>query len=177
MTDAQLIEGCKEKDLNAQKHLYELFAKKMMGICVRYAKDADEAQDILQDGFIKVFEKIDSFKGTGSLEGWIKKVIVNTALDNFRKTKHERLHVEIDGENNFFKAEEKVYDSLSVKELLKIIQLLPSGYRTVFNLYAIEGYSHKEIGDLLNISESTSKSQYSRAKQQLQKALQTENIF
>ena len=96
MTDEQLLQGCIKKDLTAQKQLYDRFAKKMMGVCLRYADCNEEAQDILQDAFIKVFDRIESFKATGSLEGWIKKVMVNTALDNFRRKKHERDHIAID---------------------------------------------------------------------------------
>jgi RNA polymerase sigma factor (sigma-70 family) len=177
MTDEQLLQGCKEKNLNAQKLLYERFAKKMMGVCLRYADSTAEAQDILQDAFIKIFEKMDSYHGTGSLEGWIKKVMVNTALDNFRKNKHERNNIELDVNIASHNSYEESYDSLSAKDLLKIIQKLPIGYRTVFNLFAIEGYSHKEIGEMLGINESTSKSQYSRAKSHLQKAIQLEKIY
>lgn len=177
MTDEQLLQGCIEKNLNAQKHLYELYARKMMGVCIRYVNDPDDAQDLLQEGFIKVFEKISSFKGTGSLEGWIKKIMVNTALDNLRRNKNAKLHVDINQEDVFIKTDEEVHDNLSVKELLKLIHQLPDGYRTVFNLYAIEGYSHKEIGDMLGVTESTSKSQYSRARLQLQKAIQLEKVF
>jgi RNA polymerase sigma factor (sigma-70 family) len=177
MTDDQLLQGCIEKDLSAQKHLYDRFAKKMMGVCLRYATSREEAQDLLQDGFIKVFDKISSFKGSGSLEGWIKRIMVNTALDNFRKNKNERMHVEIDHEHMLFNTGDGVHDKLGADDLLKIIQQLPTGFRTVFNLYAIEGYSHKEIGELLGIAESTSKSQYSRARAHLQKAVQLENIF
>ncbi|MEP7170181.1 MAG: sigma-70 family RNA polymerase sigma factor, partial [Bacteroidota bacterium] len=164
MTDEQLLHGCKEKNLSAQKELYDRFAKKMMGVCLRYADSAAEAQDTLQDAFIKVFEKIDSYHATGSLEGWIKRVMVNTALDNFRKRKNERNHLELDVNNAHHNSYEEVHDSFSAQELLRVVQKLPAGYRTVFNLYAIEGYSHKEIGAMLNINESTSKSQYSRAK-------------
>ena len=177
MTDEQLFQGCREKNLTAQKELYDRFAKKMMGICLRYADSAAEAQDTLQDGFIKVFEKINSYHATGSLEGWIKRVMVNTALDNFRRRKHERHHVELNVNDTQHNSYEEVHDNVSAQELLRIIQKLPSGYRTVFNLYAIEGYSHKEIGEMLGINESTSKSQYSRAKMHLQKTIQLEKIY
>lgn len=176
MTDEQLLQGCIERNVNAQKQLYDRFAKKMMGVCLRYAGSREEAQDLMQDGFIKVFERMISFKGTGSLEGWIKRIMVNTALDNFRKNKHNRMNVEIDNQESLFKSDEGIHDNLSAKELLKLIHQLPNGYRTVFNLYAIEGYSHKEIGEMLGITESTSKSQYSRARVQLQKVLQEEKI-
>ena len=174
--DEQLIKGCKEKNATAQRQLYERFAKKMMGLCLRYSDCEEEAQDLLQDGFIKVFERINSYSGSGSLEGWIKKVMVNTALDNFRKKKHERFQIELENEKNQLAVHEEAHDNLSAKELLKIIQRLPAGYRTVFNLYVIDGYSHKEIGEMLGITESTSKSQFSRARLQLQKTIQLEKI-
>lgn len=178
MTDEQLLQGCIEKNLTAQKQLYDRFAKKMMGVCLRYASCNDEAQDILQDGFIKVFERITSYKASGSLEGWIKKVIVNTALDNYRKRKHERELLEIDiNDTHYSSSYNDGPDAISAKELLGIIQQLPSGYRTVFNLYAIEGYDHREISEILSISESTSKSQYSRAKAHLQKMVRITNLY
>jgi RNA polymerase sigma-70 factor (ECF subfamily) len=149
----------------------------MMGVCLRYADSPEEAQDLLQDGFIKVFERLGSFKATGSLEGWIKKVMVNTALDNFRKRKHERDNVEINVNDAYNNTYEEAHDTISAKELLGIIQKLPAGFRTVFNLFAIEGYSHKEISEMLGITESTSKSQYSRARTHLQKTIQLEKIY
>ena len=177
MTDEQLLQGCINKNVNAQKQLYDRFAKKMMGVCLRYANCNEEAQDILQDGFIKVFDRIESFKATGSLEGWIKKVMVNTALDNFRRKKHERNHISMDISEVRYEIHDEIHEAISAKELLGIIQKLPSGYRTVFNLYAIEGYDHKEISEMLGITESTSKSQYSRARTYLQKAIQLEKIY
>lgn len=178
MTDEEIIKGCIANDMNAQKHLYERFARKMMGICLRYAENTEEAQDLVQDGFIKVFQKINSFKGDGSLEGWTRKVMVNTALDSLRKKKKEKQRIEIDNEDDSWTGiEDGIIDAISAKDLLKIIQNLPRGYRTVFNLFAIEGYSHKEIGEMLHITESTSKSQYSRAKVQLQKMLLPEKVL
>jgi RNA polymerase sigma factor (sigma-70 family) len=177
MTDEQLLQGCINKNVTAQKQLYDRFAKRMMGVCLRYADCNEEAQDILQDAFIKVFDRIESFKATGSLEGWIKKVMVNTALDNFRKKKHERDHISVDINEVRYELHDEIHETISAKELLGIIQKLPSGYRTVFNLYAIEGYDHKEISEMLGITESTSKSQYSRARACLQKAIQLEKIY
>jgi len=177
MTDEQLLKGCIDNNLNAQKLLYDQFAKKMMGVCLRYSESVAEAQDILQEGFIKIFEKINSYNASGSLEGWIKKVMINTALDNFRRTKYERRNIEIDKEEIQIPSEEEIHDNISAKYLLNMIQKLPAGYRAVFNMFAIEGYSHKEIGEMLNISESTSKSQYARARLQLQKAIQLEKTY
>ncbi len=177
MTDEQLVEGCIKKQAIAQKMLYEKYARKMMGVCLRYASNSDEAQDILQDGFIKVFDKMEAFNGKGSLEGWIRRVIVNTALDNYRKNKKHLQHADIDDVQYLLQKNDFVLEKMEAKALLKLIQTLPTGFRTVFNLYAIEGYSHKEIGEMLQISESTSKSQYSRAKVVIQKLLVKENII
>ena len=177
MTDEQLVKKCLEKDALAQKQLFEFYSKRMMGVCLRYSKDKDEAQEVLQIGFIKVFEKLTLYNGKGSLEGWIRKVVVNTALDNIRKNKKFMDNVEMD-KVDFQLQNDDVsgYEELKAQDLLKIIQAMPTGFRTVFNLFAVEGYSHKEIAEELNISVSTSKSQYSRARVYLQKVLIEEKI-
>jgi len=178
LTDEQLVKKCLEKDPLAQKQLFDIFSRRMMGVCVRYSQNQEEAQDVLQMGFIKVFEKLHMYSSEGSLEGWIRKVIVNTALDNIRKNKKFNDNVELDKVDfHLENYSESGLDSLSAKDLLKIIQQMPPGFRTVFNLYAIEGYSHKEIAEQLGISVSTSKSQYSRAKVYLQKIIIEEKIL
>ncbi|MEW6470097.1 MAG: RNA polymerase sigma factor [Bacteroidota bacterium] len=177
MTDEELVKGCVENNPLAQKLLYERFSRKMMGVCLRYADSRDEAEDILQNAFIKIFENIETFKGSGSLEGWIRRIMVNTALNNYRQNKASRQKVDLDSVEYMLPGDHQVSNSLDAKELLKLIQTLPAGFRTVFNLFAIEGYSHKEIAEQLNISEGTSKSQYSRARAYLQKALKTEERF
>ena len=171
MTDEQIVKGCIEKNPIAQKHLYEKFVRKMMGVCLRYCDSSEEAEDVVQNGFISVFENIESYKGTGSLEGWIRKILVNTALTNIRKNKKFKQNIELDSVEFMLPSSSHLNDSFAAQDLLKIIQTLPVGFKTVFNLYAIEGYSHKEIGEMLNISEGTSKSQYSRAKAHLQKII------
>ena len=176
MTEEQLVKACISGDAIAQKTFYDLFAKKMMGVCLRYSANADEAQDVLQDGFIKVFNKLPDFVNKGSLEGWVRRIMVNTALDQYRKNKKYQQDVEIDSvsyklENNDFTIEQ-----INAQDLLKIIQSIPEGYRVVFNLFAIEGYSHKEIAEQLGVTESTSKSQFSRAKKLLRKRLVENNI-
>jgi len=171
MTDDEIIEGCVKKKALAQKALYDKFSKKMMGVCQRYCDSQEEAEDVMQNGFINVFEKIDSFKASGSLEGWIRKIVVNTALSNIRKSKKMEGSVEIGSIELTLEDYTHLGESLGAKELLKIIHSLPTGFKTVFNLHAIEGYSHKEIGDMLGITEGTSKSQYSRAKAYLQKVI------
>ena len=176
MTEEQIIEGCINGDARAQKHLYEKYVNKMMGVCLRYSKDYEEAQDVLQDGFVKVFEKLKSYKGAGSLEGWVRRIFVNTAIDNHRKTKQQRQNIDLDSVDYQISSEGWIIERLSANDLLKIVQILPDGYRMVFNLYAIEGYSHKEIADQLDISVNTSKSQYSRAKSHLRKLIEEAEI-
>jgi len=170
MTEEQLVTGCIKAEPAAQKQLYDRFSRKMFGVCLRYAATREEAEDILQEGFVTVFEKISSYKSEGSLEGWVRRVVVNTALQHFRKQKIQWTDTENIPEPI---APEGI--SLETRELLLLIQELPTGFRTVFNLYAIEGYSHTEIGNLLGISENTSKSQYSRARAQLMTKLQRLN--
>jgi RNA polymerase sigma-70 factor (ECF subfamily) len=172
MTDEQIIHGCLHNDLRTQKYLYERYAPRMMGVCLRYTDNSDEAKDLLQDGFIKVFQHISSFKFTGQLEGWVKTVIINNALEQIRKKKivFERLDDDY-SENDHLHPTDLQHD---VKDLLRMLQNLPSGYRTIFNLYAIEGYNHKEIAERLEISEGTSKSQYARARVYIQKMLSPE---
>ncbi|MCX6290682.1 MAG: RNA polymerase sigma factor [Bacteroidetes bacterium] len=174
MTDEEMIKSCVSGDPQAQKLLYDRHSKKMMGICLRYASDEQEAEDMMQEGWIKVFNNIHSFRFEGSVEGWIKRIMVNTSLDCLRKNKNRFNLVDINETQETIVSGVYSSDNLSTKELLKVIQQLPPGYRSVFNLYAIEGYSHKEIGELLGIHENTSKSQYSRARVQLQRMIQME---
>lgn len=171
MNEEQIIEGCKALKRDAQKALYEKYSRTMYGVCLRYSADEDAAKDLLQDGFIKVFSRIQSFENRGSFEGWLKRIFVNLALENLRKTKDtsfnsdniETIADEIEDESI-----DDDSDSISADELLKMIKSLPEGYSAVFNLYAIENYSHKEISKMLNITESTSRSQYLRARNVLQ---------
>ncbi|HVK96318.1 MAG TPA: sigma-70 family RNA polymerase sigma factor [Flavisolibacter sp.] len=150
-----------------QQELYNRYASKMYGVCLRYAASSDEAEDILQEGFIKVFNKIGSYRGEGSFEGWIRRIFVNTAIEHYRKksylqplTEHEEDYIE--GKSL------SVLDALAAKDIIQLVQQLSPGYRTVFNMYVVEGYTHKQISDELGISEGTSKSQLSRAKAILQ---------
>ncbi|MBK7957053.1 MAG: sigma-70 family RNA polymerase sigma factor [Bacteroidetes bacterium] len=162
-----LIQKCIQGDRLAQKALYEKFSRKMYYICLRYTTFEEEAEDILQDGFVKVFKSIQSFEGKGSFEGWIRRIVVNTAIEYYRKKSNHASLSELE-DSEFTGFEEHTIESFSEKEILKLIQELPVGYRTVFNLYAIEGYSHKEIGEMLQISDGTSKSQLARARAILQ---------
>ena len=161
--ESDLIEGCIRGDRKMQYELYERFASKMYGVCLRYAANAEEAEDILQEGFIKVFKKISSYRGDGSFEGWIRRIFVNTAIEHFRRKSYLQPISEHE-ENTIEGKYISVLDNLAEKDIIKLIQQLSPGYRTVFNMYVIEGYTHKQIGEALNISEGTSKSQLSRAK-------------
>ena len=168
--EAELIKGCIKRDRTAQKHLYEAFSSKMYALCCRYVKDSMEAEDVLVTAFTKILERIDQYKGEGSFEGWIRRVVVNEALTYLRR--HRSMYIEtelkaVDREPDY----QQISDHLEAEDLLNMIQELPSGYRIVFNLYAIDGYSHREIAEQLNISENTSKSQLSRARIFLQKLL------
>lgn len=158
-----LFEGCRRGDRKAQENLYKTLASRMMGICMRYAKDTFEAEDVLQMGFVKVFQKISDFRGEGSFEGWIRRIMVNTAIESYRKNLRNLNLVDI---GEVYDQPQNTFDMsvLELKDLLKLVQQLPNGYRLVFNLYVIEGYSHKEIANQLGITEGASKSQLSRAR-------------
>lgn len=166
----ELIKGCLRRDANAQRQLYDTFSSRMYSICYRYVKDSMEAEDILVTAFMKVFDKIAQFKNEGSFEGWIRRIVVNEALTYLRRNRSMYLETELEAADR-----EPDYnmlgDHLEAEDLLNMIKELPTGYRIVFNMYAIDGYSHKEIADQLGISENTSKSQLSRARTYLQKML------
>jgi RNA polymerase sigma factor (sigma-70 family) len=168
--DVELIEGCRRQDRQAQKHLYDQYASKFYALCCRYIKDKMEAEDVLITAFTKILNRIDQYTGEGNFEGWMRKVVVNDALSYLRK--HKNMYLETDISAADYEPDyDKLENQLEAEDLLKMIESLPTGYRIVFNLYAIEGYSHKEIGEQLGISENTSKSQLSRARAALQKCL------
>ena len=175
-TEKAIIEACKENDREAQKILYGQYSGLFYGICLRYMKDQRDAEEVLTNGFMKIYENIGKFRSEGSFEGWMKRILVNEALTYIRKNRN--MYVEVDIEDHVHESDFSWEQcDLEHQDLLKLIQSLPSGYRTVFNLYAIEGFSHKEISDKLNISVSTSKSQYSRARMILQeKALKMSDL-
>jgi RNA polymerase sigma-70 factor (ECF subfamily) len=166
ITETDLIKGCIEGDRRMQKQLYDRFSPKMYAVCLRYMGNADDAQDILQEGFIKVYRNIERFRGEGSFEGWVRRIFVNTAIEQIRKKKMDVSLTEKE-ETIEFKTVSAI-DSINEKDLLKIVRELSPGYRSVFNMYVVEGFSHKEIGELLGISEGTSKSQLARARMILQ---------
>lgn len=162
-------------DRKAQREMYDLFSGKMYVICLRYAMSEQEAEDVLQESFIKVFKNIRDFRGDSRLGYWIKRIVVNTALNHRRNKLYMYPMVDVD-EINQKTDQDHVFSNYGYEELLKMIAELPSGCRIIFNLYAIDGYSHKEIAEKLGISEGTSKSQYSRAKMLLQKKIADEQI-
>jgi RNA polymerase sigma factor (sigma-70 family) len=169
--EADLIKGCLDKNRKMQEMLYHRFSSKMYAVCLRYCKDNEDAQDLLQDGFVKIFKNLEKFRGEGSFEGWIRRIFVNTSIEHFRKSiKHNTVSdtQEIIIEDTSWNA----LDNLAEKDIIKMIQQLSPGYRQVFNMYVIEGYSHKDIGDILGISEGTSKSQLARAKGILKKMVE-----
>lgn len=170
-SDEQLIEGCLNNESYYQELLYKRFAPKMFGVCMRFAKNQMEAEDILQEGFIKVYSYLKTFRKEGSLEGWIRRTIINTAINLYKKNYKHLQDTDLDQAGRYIADEEGVLDKLSLKELLNLIQDLPDGYRMVFNLNILEGYTHREIGEMLEISENTSKSQLSRARNALQKKI------
>jgi RNA polymerase sigma factor (sigma-70 family) len=168
--DQEWIEGCKKGDSTAQRKVFDHFSSKMYAVCCRYVKDKMNAEDVLVTAFTKVFDRISQFKSEGSFEGWIRRIVVNESLTWLRQ--HKFMQVETDIEAADFEPDyQMLEDHLQAEDLLKLIDGLPAGYKVVFNLYAIEGYSHKEIADQLGINENTSKSQLSRARVYLQKQL------
>lgn len=162
-----LVEGCLQGKRESQQQFYRKYASKMFGVCLGYAKDRDEAKDILQEGFIKVFSSLSKFKMEGSLEGWVRRIIVNTAVDYYRKSLKERDFIDIDHAHGL-PSEVSVLQRMEAKEILKLIDKLPEGARIIFNLYVVEGYTHNEIGEMLGINPGTSKSQFARARSLLQ---------
>ncbi|MFN3917049.1 MAG: RNA polymerase sigma factor [Flavobacteriales bacterium] len=177
----QILIGCRKNDRSAQQKVYMAYYSKMLGVCRRYTKDVDTAKDILQDAFIKIFDKIGGFSGEGSLEGWIRRIVVNAAIDFIRKEKRSSNLFEnegsipdsdtppLDGSE-----EESIYDQIGMDEVLLAMDKLSPAYQMVFNLYVVENMSHKEIAATLNITEGTSKSNYAKAKMNLKKILITE---
>jgi len=172
--ETKILEGCINDERGAQEHLYRHYAPTMLGICLRYTKSYDEASDVMQEGFIKVFANIKRFRQEGSFEGWIKRIMVNTALNHYHKAQKMNNHRNIDDVRETEIIEEDLptpKTRFSQKQMLDAIQELPEGYRTVFNLYVFEKYKHKQIAEILDISVNTSKSQLSKARVYLQKVL------
>ena len=173
LSEAEIIKGCARGNAQAQEQLYQRFSSKMFGVCLRYSSNRMEAEDTLHEGFMKVYRNIEKYSYKGSFEGWVRRIMINCALKKFQKEK--KLYLKQDDINEIYDLKEEYIptgiDRLNASDMTKMIQKLAPGFRMVFNLYAIEGYSHKEIGEMMGISESTSKSQLSRARIILQKML------
>lgn len=177
MTEEAILQGCLENDTVAQRELYNRYSPKMLSVCYRFAHNREDAEDMLQEGFIKVFSQIHTFQNKGAFEGWIRRIIVHTCINHLKKNKKFNESVDIIHATGVQVREESVPSIVQAKQVVECIRLLPIGYRTVLNLYAIEGYSHKEIAEMLDIEESTSRSQYTRAKQMLEDILVKKKII
>jgi RNA polymerase sigma factor (sigma-70 family) len=170
LTEEELIEACKQQDRRAQQQLYERFAPAMFGVCRRYVKSPEDAEDVLVEAFFKVLTNLQQYKGSGSFEGWIRRIVVNEALMFLRKRHNFRLTVEISEIDR--PAVSRVVNELAANDILRLLEHLPTGYRTVFNLYVLEGYKHREIAEMLGISINTSKSQLILARKKMQHLLE-----
>jgi RNA polymerase sigma factor (sigma-70 family) len=173
--EQQLIKDCLRGDRTAQRKLYELYSGKMMAVCLRYCKDRETAKDLLHDGFVKIYTHLDSFKAAGSFEGWIRRIMVNTALEFLRKQNDEGYSIGVEEAWSLSDDSIGALDRMQVEELIQLIQKLPETYRTTFNLFVVEGYSHKEIAEAMNITESSSRVYLTRARQMLQNMLSKVN--
>lgn len=178
-TDAYLsiIKGCLNNSRLAQKQMYEKLAPRMFSLCMRYVGDKEQAKDILHDGFITLFQKLENYNGSGSFEGWARRIFVTTALMYLRKNDVLKFSVELDDSPVIYSDGENALQKLEAQSLLKLVMSMPPGFRTVFNMFVIEGYTHQEIAKALNITEGGSRSQLSRARIWLQEKLRTEEIY
>jgi RNA polymerase sigma factor (sigma-70 family) len=177
MLDEKIIRLCIEGDRISQEKLYNYYASRMRGICVRYSKSEVEAEDIFQDAFIKVFNNIKKFNNNGSFDGWIRRIVTNTAIDHYRKNLIISDHIEYDMTGDDHRGSIEITHELEEQDLLKILNQLPPGYKLIFNLFAIEGFSHKEISEMLNISQGTSKSQLTKARKLIRTILEKKKIL
>ncbi len=177
LTEEELYQQCVAGNRNAQKELFDRYSPKMLGICFRYSRSSAEAEDVLQDAFIRIFRYLPTFKKDGSLEGWVRRIVVNTALNNIKKNKHVYDEMEIDSARGVESEMESTIDNYDSKLIWDTMQQLPEGYRVILNMYAIEGYSHREIAEHLNIAEGTSRSQLLRAKMLMQRMLEKHEIY
>lgn len=176
MTEDDLLHGCLHKDAAAQQEFYSRYSPKMLSVCYRFAKNREDAEDMLQEGFIRIFSQIHQFQHKGALEGWIRRIIVHTCINMLKKNKKFNENVDIEHAQHLIIREEAVPAIIQAKQVIECIRMLPLGYRTVLNLFAIEGYNHREIAEMLDIEESTSRSQYTRAKAMLEHPDQKKNI-
>jgi RNA polymerase sigma-70 factor (ECF subfamily) len=169
--ETHLLEGCKKGDRTAQRKLFDALAPKMMALCLRYTGDSQTAEDVLQDGFVTLFTRLDSYSGKGSFEGWARKIFVNAALMQLRKNDALSGSDDIDAARSLSSGAPTAVEDLGYREIMKLIASLPDGLRTVFNMYVIEGYTHKEIGEALGMEEATSRSKLQRARVRLQELI------
>jgi RNA polymerase sigma-70 factor (ECF subfamily) len=177
MTEQAILAGCLQNDPVAQRELYSKYSPKMLSVCYRYATSREDAEDMLQEGFIKVFTQIHTFQNKGAFEGWIRKIIVHTCINFLKKYKKFSDNIDLEHVTALQAKEETMPSLMQAKQVVECIRLLPVGYRTVLNLYAIEGYNHKEIAEMMDIEESTSRSQYTRAKVMLENILVSKRIL
>lgn len=171
MTEQSILAGCLNNDPSAQRELYNRYSPKMLSVCYRFANSREDAEDMLQEGFIKVFTQMHTFQNKGAFEGWIRRIIVHTCINFLKKNKKFSNSIDLEQADYLEVKEETMPSVMQARQIIECIRLLPLGYRTVLNLYAMEGYSHKEIADMLDIEESTSRSQYTRAKSMLEAIL------
>jgi len=177
MTEEAIFQGCLKNQAVAQRELYNRYSPKMLAVCYRFAHNREDAEDMLQEGFIKIFSQIHTFQNKGAFEGWIRRIMVHTCINHLKKNKRFNESVDLVYASSIQVREESVPSIVQAKQVVECIRMLPIGYRTVLNLYAIEGYSHKEIGEVLDIEESTSRSQYTRARQMLEEILIKKKII
>lgn len=177
MTDEAILEGCFKNDTACQKELYLKYSPKMLAVCYRFAQNREDAEDMLQEGFIKVYTQIHTFRNQGSFEGWIRRIMVHTCINHLKKNKKFAESVDLIHASSMQTREDSIPSIVQAKQIVESIRLLPMGYKTVLNLFAIEGYSHREIAEMLDIEESTSRSQYTRAKQMLEDMLVKKHIL
>src|SRR5687767_12088429 len=177
MTEEAILKGCLTNDTTAQRELYNRYSPKMLAVCYRFAHNREDAEDMLQEGFIKVFSQIHRFESRGALEGWIRRIMIHTCINILKKNKRFNESVDLIHAGSLQVREDSIPSIVQAKEVVECIRMLPLGYRTVLNLYAIEGFSHREISNMLDVEESTSRSQYTRAKAMLEEILLKKNII
>ncbi len=177
MTEQAILVGCLQNEPSAQRELYNRYSPKMLSVCYRFSQSREDAEDMLQEGFIKIFTQIHTFQNKGAFEGWVRRIIVHTCINFLKKNKKFNENIDLDHAGYLEVKEETMPSIMQARQIIECIRLLPMGYKTVLNLYALEGYSHKEIGDMLDIEESTSRSQFTRAKAMLEMILVKKRII
>lgn len=177
MTEQAILVGCLQNDASAQRELFNRYSPKMLSVCYRFSQSREDAEDMLQEGFIKIFTQIHTFENRGAFEGWIRRIIVHTCINFLKKNKKFNASIDLEHAGFLEVKEETMPSIMQARQIIECIRLLPLGYKTVLNLYALEGYSHKEIAEMLDIEESTSRSQYTRAKSMLEMILVKKRII